>query len=72
MGHVYLNMLKHFLVLQLNVNNVIWQQDGASPHYHREVMQYLHQTFLGRWIGCGGYIPWPPRSPDLTPMDFSF
>jgi hypothetical protein len=20
----------------------------------------------------GGYIPWPPRSPSLTPMDFSF
>jgi hypothetical protein len=28
--------------------------------------------FTGRWIGCGGCIPWPPRSPSLTPMDFSF
>ena len=27
-------------------------------------MQYL------RWIGRGGPIPWPPRSPDLTPLDF--
>ena len=24
----------------------------------------------GRWIGRGGSIPWPPRSPDLTPLDF--
>ena len=24
----------------------------------------------GRWIGRAGSIPWPPRSPDLTPLDF--
>jgi hypothetical protein len=24
----------------------------------------------GRWIGRGGRIAWPPRSPDLTPLDF--
>jgi hypothetical protein len=24
----------------------------------------------GRWIGRGGPIAWPPRSPDLTPLDF--
>jgi len=23
------------------------------------------------WIGRGGTIAWPPRSPDLTPLDFS-
>jgi hypothetical protein len=23
------------------------------------------------WIGRGGPIPWPPHSPDLTPLDFS-
>jgi hypothetical protein len=23
----------------------------------------------GRWIGRGGPIAWPPRSPDLTPLD---
>jgi hypothetical protein len=23
------------------------------------------------WIGRGGTIAWPPRSPDLTPVDFS-
>jgi hypothetical protein len=32
-GHVYLNMLEHFLVPQLDVNNVIWQQDGALAHH---------------------------------------
>ncbi|GBM88486.1 hypothetical protein AVEN_269361-1 [Araneus ventricosus] len=23
-----------------------------------------------RWIGRGGPVLWPPRSPDLTPLDF--
>jgi hypothetical protein len=26
----------------------------------------------GRWIGRGALIAWPPRSPDLTPLDFFF
>lgn len=24
------------------------------------------------WIGRGSPTPWPPRSPDLTPLDFYF
>jgi hypothetical protein len=24
----------------------------------------------GRWIGRGGPIAWPPRSPDLTPLGY--
>jgi hypothetical protein len=28
-GHEYLDMLEHFLVPQLDVHSVIWQQDGA-------------------------------------------
>jgi len=26
--------------------------------------------FPDAWIGKGGPIPWPPRSPDLSPFDF--
>jgi hypothetical protein len=36
-GHVYLDMLEHFLVPQLDVNNVILQQYRAPPHCHRDV-----------------------------------
>ncbi|GFT45040.1 RNase H domain-containing protein [Trichonephila clavipes] len=25
-----------------------------------------------RWIGRGGYVTWPPCSPDLKPLDFFF
>ena len=35
---------------------------------------WLNERFIQRWIGRGGVndtnIPWSPRSPDLTPMDF--
>ncbi|CAH1956259.1 unnamed protein product [Acanthoscelides obtectus] len=27
-------------------------------------------TLLDRWIGRRGAIEWPPRSPDLSPLDF--
>ncbi|PSN32148.1 hypothetical protein C0J52_23854, partial [Blattella germanica] len=26
--------------------------------------------FPDRWIGRGGPIPWPARSPDLNPLDY--
>jgi len=33
-------------------------------------MQHLNDTFPDRWIGRGSTINWPPRSPDLTPLEF--
>jgi len=33
-------------------------------------MQLLNDTFSNRWIGRGSTINWPPRSPDLTLLDF--
>ena len=27
---------------------------------------YLNVTYPNRWIGIGGPVPWPARSPDLT------
>ena len=49
---------------------VIFQQDGAPPHWGLQVRQFLSETFLDRWIGRDGPILWPPRSPDITPLDF--
>ena len=37
------------------------------PH---DVRKYLNNVFPNRWIGRGGPVQWPPRSSDLTPMDF--
>lgn len=51
-------------------NRLIFQQDGAPPHYAHPVRNYLNQEFPERWIGRRGSIEWPPRSPDLSPLDF--
>lgn len=81
-GVRYLEFLQEELVPQLanlfpnpvdaNVpNRDIWfQQDGAPPHFARPVREYLDVVFPGRWIGRRGPIEWPPRSPDLNPLDF--
>lgn len=50
---------------------VIWfQQDGAPPHFCRNARTILNDTYPNRWIGRGGPVNWPARSPDLTPLDF--
>jgi len=28
--------------------------------------------YPNRWVGRGGLISWPSRSPDLNPLDFFF
>ena len=32
--------------------------------------QFLNRPFANKWIGRGGPIAWPARSPDLNPLDF--
>ena len=49
---------------------LFFQQDGAPPHWGLRVRQYLDQHFPNQWIGRDGPHVWPPRSPDLTPLDF--
>ncbi|XP_070531446.1 histone-lysine N-methyltransferase SETMAR-like [Cardiocondyla obscurior] len=50
--------------------NMIYQHDGAPAHWSRGVRRLLDARFRDRWIGRGGPIIWPPRSPDLTPLDY--
>lgn len=57
--------------IPLNQRRQMWfQHDGAPAHYGNIVQEFLNQTFEQRWIGRGGPTRWPPRSPDLTPIDF--
>lgn len=54
-----------------NVRRTLWfQQDGAAPHFSLAARAILDERYPNRWIGRGGPVAWPPRSPDLTPMDF--
>ena len=34
--------------------------------------KFLDEQLPNRWIGQQEPVEWPPRSPDLTPMDFFF
>lgn len=74
----YLNFLETHLEnilddLPLNVRNQLhFQHDGAPAHYGINVRNWLHERLPGRWIGRGGPISWPPRSPDLNPLDYYF
>jgi hypothetical protein len=43
---------------------------GPPPHFLLIVKQHQNQTFGEQWIGCGGPVDWPARSPDLNPLDF--
>ena len=75
-GDSYLQLLQTFLVDYLeNVPirrrlEMFFQQDGAPPHFANQVREYLNNTFTNKWIGRRGPVEWPPRSPDLTPLDY--
>jgi hypothetical protein len=55
--------------VQEDIPDLIYKQGGASPHFHNEVRPYLDKRLRNLWIGRGGPMEWPPRSPDMTPMD---
>ena len=72
----YLHMLETFLwpflenVPVQHRQNMWYQCDGASAHFALIVRDWMNRTFGQRWIGRGGPIEWPARSPDLTPLDY--
>ena len=70
-------MLTEWLLPQLNEHSgdFILQMDGAPPHFHRNVREFLNQHLPQQWIWRGTdndqvLLAWPPRSPDATPCDF--
>src|SRR5215469_14982797 len=68
-------MFENFLYPQIQELEATGRQitfglDGAPPHFGFVVRDALNDRFPGRWIGRAAPIPWPPRSPDLTPLDF--
>jgi len=74
-GARYKRMLDDFVVpelrrLGISLRRVWFQQDGASPHTTGSVLTRLRQIFPGKVISKNGDVNWPPRSPDLSPLDF--
>lgn len=75
-GQVYFQFLQNELPRLMNilpeyVKNRMWYlHDGAPVHHTAVIHDHLNNTFPNRWIGRGSPFLWPPRSPDLTKMDF--
>lgn len=75
-GQAYLQFLQEELPTLLEDvplatrRKMYFQHDGAPPHFSNIVSAYLNHQFPNKWIGRGGPIHWPPRSPDHTPLDF--
>ncbi|XP_070529962.1 uncharacterized protein [Cardiocondyla obscurior] len=65
----HLPILLEKLPLQMR-QTMIFQHDGAPPHYSRRARMVLDRHFPDRWIGRNGPISWPARSPDLNVLDY--
>ncbi|GFT50629.1 hypothetical protein TNCV_552131 [Trichonephila clavipes] len=71
-GDRYKAMITNFFIPELNNHDVqeLWfQQDGATCHTARATIDLLKDTFGDRLISRFGPVNWPPRSCDLTPLD---
>ncbi|GFW50564.1 uncharacterized protein TNCV_2888671 [Trichonephila clavipes] len=73
-GDRYRAMITNFFIPELNNHDVqdLWfQQDGATCHTARATIDLLKDTLGDRLISRFGPVNWPPRSCDLTPLDYS-
>ncbi|GFV11948.1 uncharacterized protein TNCV_3181791 [Trichonephila clavipes] len=71
-GDRYRAMITNFFIPELNNHDVqeLWfQQDGATYHTARATIDLLKDTLGDRLISRFGPVNWPPRSCDLTPLD---
>ena len=76
-GDVYLNQVLKATVWpalrSIATRRQYWfQQDGASCHVTTPCLEFLREKFGDRIISRNTDHHWPPYSPDLSPLDFSF
>ncbi|GFW39995.1 putative transposable element [Trichonephila clavipes] len=72
-GDQYRAMINNFFIPELNnhdVQELRFQQDGSTCHTARATIDFLKDTFGDRLISRFGPVNWPPRSCDLTPLDY--
>ena len=66
-------MLNEFLFTKIeeeDIGNIWFQQDGARCHTAEATLDVLCPVFEDRIIRCKADVVWPPRSCDLTPLDY--
>jgi hypothetical protein len=67
----YLDVLQLYLLSELEDQlNVVFQQDDVPLRWACIVREFLDMHFPARWVRRDGPIPWPPRSSDITLLDF--
>ena len=72
-GDRYRAMLNEFLFTKIEeegIGNIWFQQDGATGHTVKATLDVLRPVFEDRIISRRGDVVWPPRSCDLTPLDY--
>ena len=66
-------MLNNFLLPKIeeeDIGNIWFQEDGATCHTTEATLDVLRPVFEDRIISCRADVVWPPRSCDLTPLDY--
>ena len=66
-------MLNEFLFTKIEEKDIgtIWfQQDGATCHTANATLNVLRPVFEDHIISRRADVVWPPRSWDLTPLDY--
>lgn len=56
----------------IDIQNLWFQQDGATSHASRETIDNMTEKFSGRLISFRGDKEWPCRSCDLIPCDLFY
>jgi hypothetical protein len=63
-------MLKFHILSQIKTSGVISELDRAPCLYAEIIREGLNQLSPRRWNERGSKL-WPPRYPDLIPLDFN-
>ena len=72
-GERYRAMLEDYFwpeLDELDISDMWFQQDGDTGHTARVTIDLLKGKFGERVSPINGPVDWPPRSCDLTPLDF--
>ena len=72
-GDPYRVMLNEFLFTKIeeeDTGNIWFQQDIATCHTAEARLNILRPVFEDRFVSHRADVVWPPRSCDLTPLDY--
>ena len=69
-GARYRAMLNEFLFEEEDIGNIWFQQDGTTCHTAEATLDVLRLVFENRIISLRADVVWPPRSCDLTQLDY--